>query len=94
MNTKELSKKIGQKLDASPSFVKKVLDQLADEIRNECLTGGEVKISKIGTFQMVTQKSRTARNPMTNEKINVPEKQIIKFKPFKTFKTIAENYFK
>lgn len=42
---------------------------------------GEVKWPHVGTLTNAVQKARKARNPRTGETIDVPEKNVVRFKP-------------
>ena len=42
-----------------------------------------VSIKDFGTFKKIIQPARIARNPATGEPVEVPEKEVVKFKPSK-----------
>ncbi len=52
-------------------------------ISNTLNDGEKVKISGFGTFEMKTRKARNRVNPLTKEKVFVPEHKAISFKPSK-----------
>ncbi len=49
-------------------------------ISNSLHDGEKVKISGFGTFEMKMRKARYRVNPMTKEKVFVPEHEVISFK--------------
>jgi len=50
----------------------------------DALTRGEkVALVGFGTFQVVTRKARTGRNPQTGEALQIPAKKVPKFTPGK-----------
>ncbi len=52
----------------------------------ESLEGGEnIEIRKFGSFKVVKRAPRVARNPRTNEKVNVPEQFVPVFRVSKSF---------
>ncbi len=67
-----------------PNFLKKDLTKFLEITLSEieyALTRGErVELRDNFTLEAKTQKARIARNPKTNEKIEVQEKKSIKFK--------------
>jgi len=46
---------------------------------------GECKVPGMGKFKVVLRPARKARNPITGEAVDVPEKEVIKYKPWKGF---------
>ena len=78
-----------------PNFLKKDLSKFIEIVLNEiqdALRRDErVELRDNFTLERKIQKARIARNPKTNEKINIQEKKLIKFKMSKEwFKKINE----
>ena len=67
-----------------PNFLKKDLTKFVNiifnEIENALKKNERVELRDIFTLETKIQKARIARNPMTNEKININQKKSIKFK--------------
>ena len=67
-----------------PNFLKKDLTKfvniILNEIENALKKNERVELRDIFTLETRIQKARTARNPKTNEKININQKKSIKFK--------------
>lgn len=59
--------------------VNTVIGGIKDALNN----GEDIVIQKFGAFRIRTAKPRTARNPRTGEKINVPERKKVVFKASK-----------
>ena len=81
--------------NAYPNFLQKDLSRLIDiilsEIQSALKRGERVELRDVFTIEPKIQKARIARNPKTNEKINIQEKKLIKFKMSKEwFKKINE----
>lgn len=72
--TGETTKKTGQFYDA---FWKSIEEQLKKG-HDVCLTG-------VGTFKVKKRPARKGINPSTKKKITIPERNVIVFKPSKTF---------
>ena len=49
-------------------------------------SGGRIEIRGFGSFDLTQRPPRTGRNPMTGEKVAVPEKCVPHFKPGKELK--------
>ena len=67
-----------------PNFLKKDLTKfvniILNEIENALKKNERVELRDIFTLETKIQKARMARNPKTNEKININKKKSIKFK--------------
>ena len=67
-----------------PNFLKKDLTKfvniILNEIENALKKNERVELRDIFTLETRIQKARMARNPKTNEKININQKKSIKFK--------------
>jgi integration host factor subunit beta len=67
-----------------PNFLKKDLTKfvniILNEIENALKKNERVELRNIFTLETRIQKARMARNPKTNEKININQKKSIKFK--------------
>ena len=62
-----------------------------DEIISGLTSGNRIELRGFGSFSIKSRAPRIARNPKTNEKINIQEKKLIKFKMSKEwFKKINE----
>jgi DNA phosphorothioation-dependent restriction protein DptG len=64
-------------------------------VKSSCLVqalgdGKTVKISSFGTFQKYLAKPRTFKNIQTKEPIEVPSKNRVRFKAYKSLKEIME----
>ncbi len=78
-----------------PNFLKKDLSKFLDivlnEIQNALKREERIELRDNFTLEGKTQKARIARNPKTNEKIEIKDKKLIKFKMSKEwFKKINE----
>jgi len=78
-----------------PNFLKKDLSKFIEIVLNEiqdALRRDErIELRDNFTLEGKIQKARIARNPKTNEKINIQEKKLIKFKMSKEwYKKINE----
>lgn len=82
MNKTDLIKKVSQETGKTIQETTVIIDSFFREI-SESLRTEDVVIKDFGTFKKVLKPARVARNPITQEPINVPEKEMIKFKPSK-----------
>ena len=75
---------LGKLSNNYPNFLKKDLIKfvniILNEIENALKKNERVELRDIFTLETRIQKARIARNPKTNEKININQKKSIKFK--------------
>lgn len=67
--------------DMSKAAVERVLNSLLAAIKNGIKKHQMVQLVGFGTFAVVSRAKRTGVNPRTKEKITIPAKKVVKFKP-------------
>tara|TARA_Y100000591_G_C21371311_1_gene468899 strand:+ start:70 stop:369 length:300 start_codon:yes stop_codon:yes gene_type:complete len=76
-------------------FSKQIAEHLIDEFFslfiNNLKKEKKIKLSKFGTFEVRTKKSRIGRNPKTKEKKIISERKVVLFKPSKEFKELINH---
>lgn len=60
-------------------------DAFWESIEEQLKKGHEVCLTGIGTFKIKKRSSRKGVNPATKKKITIPAKNVITFKPSKSF---------
>lgn len=84
MNTitkKILVDRIATKHKMQRTAVKNVLQDFLDEIVNELGEGNRIEFRDFGVFEVKHRAARTAQNPKTLERVPVPAKRSVRFKP-------------
>ena len=61
--------------------VKKAFQRTLDVVVAALSRGETVELRNFGIFKVKTRKGRTGRNPRTGEKVPVPPKKVVVFKP-------------
>lgn len=74
---KDVAKKTGKTVNEINDVINKYLCELSDSLRE----GDVITIRDLGTFKLTTRAARTGRNIQTGETIEIPEKQVVTFKP-------------
>ena len=83
MNKKQLIAKMAEKSGLKAVEAQKAFKAFIDSV-NEALVDGEaVQILGFGSFQVKERAAREGINPATREKIAIPAKKVVKFKPGK-----------
>ena len=70
-----------------------VITEFLDMLREVIIKGAHVELRRFGTFGIKRQNPRKARNPRTNEPIDLPARMVPYFKPSKSLKekVISQN---
>ena len=86
MNKTSLVKIIAEQVGISKVSAGRIYDAMMDGIANGLKNGEKVKLPGFGTFEVKLRAARTARNPQTNEEIQVPAKKVASFSPSQELK--------
>lgn len=81
MNKQDLIVSISDKFGISKAEARKIVDHTLDEIKGAVKRGEPVTLMKFGSFKKRVRASRTGINPATGERILIPSKEVVKFKP-------------
>jgi DNA-binding protein HU-beta len=81
MNKQELVSRVAEISGVDKKEVEHVLNVERDVIIDTLQGGEDIFNRGFGSFQIKARAARVARNPKTDEKIYVPEKKVVKFKP-------------
>ncbi len=77
---KELIDRITESTQAKRVLVKATVQNFLDEVISELAKGNRLEFRDFGVFETATRAARVAQNPKTLEQVQVPAKQIVKFK--------------
>jgi DNA-binding protein HU-beta len=81
-----LAQKMVEKFNLTKRDSLEILNWLTEEITKNLQNGYQVKLVGLGTFKVRERKARTALNPKTGERINVPATRVPRFTPAKDLK--------
>jgi integration host factor subunit beta len=81
MTKKELANTIAGGTKLTQIVVKDIMQRLFDGIIDTLEKEGHIELRNFGIFEVKQRKSRKARNPRTGEKVMVPAKKVVTFKP-------------
>jgi integration host factor subunit beta len=77
---KELIDRITESTQAKRVLVKATVQNFLDEVISELAKGNRLEFRDFGVFETATRAARVAQNPKTLEQVQIPAKQIVKFK--------------
>lgn len=77
---KELIDRIADETQLRRSEVKKAVQSFLDHVIDELGKGNRLEFRDFGVFEIKARAPRTAQNPKTLERVDVPAKKTVKFK--------------
>jgi integration host factor subunit beta len=80
---KEIVKQIAERIGETQLKTKDIVQQTFDAIVDTLIEQGRIELRNFGVFEVKQRKARKARNPRTGEKVEVPPKCVVTFKPGK-----------
>ena len=61
--------------------IKKVVQSTLDYLIESLSKGKTIELRNFGVFKVRTRKGRIARNPKTGQKVTIPNRKVVVFKP-------------
>ncbi len=83
MTKKEIVKTISEEIGLTQLKTKEIVQKTFDAIVETLVTERRIELRNFGVFEVKKRAARKARNPRTGDKVNVPEKYVVTFKPGK-----------
>ena len=85
MTKKEIVKQISEEKGLTQLLVKEIVQMTFDAIIETLIEDPKhrIELRNFGVFEVKKRAARTARNPRTGERVEVPEKFVVTFKPGK-----------
>jgi integration host factor subunit beta len=80
---KEIVKTISEEIGMTQLKTKEIVQKTFNAIVNTLVEDHRIELRNFGVFEVKRRAARKARNPRTGEKVYVPEKFVVTFKPGK-----------
>jgi nucleoid DNA-binding protein len=77
----EIARTISEGLGLTQLQTKQIIQNILDSIVSTLVEEGRVELRNFGVFEVRWRKARNGRNPRTGEKIIVPKRCTVTFKP-------------
>ena len=91
MTKKEIVKQISDRIGLTQLKTKEIVQQTFDAIVETLLEVGRIELRNFGVFEVKQRKARKARNPRTGDRVDVPPKNVVTFKPGKEMEERVRN---
>jgi integration host factor subunit alpha len=85
----DIAENICEEVGLSRKDAGDILDMVVDEMKNELVSGRDVKISTFGSFLLKRKNARIGRNPKTGVEAEITPRTVISFRPSQTLKVSA-----
>lgn len=83
MTKKEIVKTISEELGLTQLKTKEIVQKTFDAIVDTLVEEKRIELRNFGVFEVKLRAARKARNPRTGDKVFVPKKYVVTFKPGK-----------
>lgn len=83
MTKKEIVKAISEEIGLTQLKTKEIVQKTFDAIVETLIAERRIELRNFGVFEVKKRAARKARNPRTGDKVFVPEKFVVTFKPGK-----------
>ncbi len=83
MTKKEIVKTISDEIGLTQLKTKEIVQKTFDAIVETLVEEGRIELRNFGVFEVKKRAARKARNPRTGQRVDVPQKSVVTFKPGK-----------
>ncbi len=88
----DMAKSLFNAIGLNKKEARELVDLFFEELE-ACLAAGEqIKLSGFGNFDLRDKKERPGRNPKTGEKVPIPARRVVTFKPGQKLRARVEGY--
>lgn len=91
MNNKEFISELSDKTGMGTRDVTSLVNGVVSLITDELVEENTVSISGFGNFEVKKKLERVVVNPSTKQRMLIPPKMVVSFKPFNTLKDKANS---
>lgn len=88
---KEIVKMISDRVDETQLKTKEIVQLTFDLIIETLAKEGRIELRNFGVFEVRRRKARRARNPRTNQPVEVDAKNVVTFQPGKEMEELIKN---
>jgi integration host factor subunit beta len=86
---KEIVKDIADHLGLTQLKTKEIVQKTFDAIVETLVEQGRIELRNFGVFEVKQRAARKARNPRTGDRVDVPPKNVVTFKPGKKMEELV-----
>lgn len=91
MNNKRFIQELSRRLGYTQENVQKMVYTMVDGMNEKFMSGEAISVPKFGTFEVKKKMERIIVNPGTHQRMLVPPKLVLVFKPVTALKNNIKN---
>lgn len=91
MNNKEFIAALAQRTGYSQSDTQKMVNNLLNEMADHLQDGESLQVANFGSFEIKKKLERVVVNPTTQQRMLVPPKLVLSFRPISAWKDKIKN---
>ncbi len=88
----DMAESLFNELGLNKNEARELVELFFEELAASLAVGKQVKISGFGNFDLRDKNERPGRNPKTGEKIPIPARRVVTFRPGQKLKARVEAY--
>src|SRR6185369_8215453 len=88
---KEIVKTISEEIGLTQLKTKEIVQKTFDAIVETLVEDGRIELRNFGVFEVKQRAARKARNPRTGQRVDVPPKNVVTFKPGKRMEELVRS---
>ena len=88
----KMAESLFNELGLSRTEARELVESFFEEQAASLAVGKQVKLSGFGNFDLRDKKERPGRNPKTGEKVTIPARRVVTFRPRQKLKSRVEAY--
>ena len=91
MTKRDLARAVSEQTGIPQTQAHEYVQRILGTVLETLAVEGRVELRNFGIFEVKQRAAREARNPRTGEKVDVPEKYVVSFKPGRVMQQRVEN---
>ncbi len=88
----DMAKSLVNELGLNKKEARELVDLYFEELIASLAVGEQVKLSGFGNFDLRDKNERLGRNPKTGEKVPIPARRVVTFRPGQKLRARVETY--
>lgn len=91
MNNKEFISELSSRMGYSTNYTQRLVTSIVNDMGDSLMEGDTIQVPNFGTFEVKKKMERVMVNPSTGQRMLVPPKLVLGFKPSATWKDKIKN---